>query len=761
MTSQEQISDEIYAQQLQADEEREARERSSRFTLQPGQAAHVKLHHIVTSRQIGEVLMGTYVASGLMTFEMLNKRGFRMRVKEGNGAVEFSSKNDSKCRFVIEPTPTGGMYLKPAQYVNMTNRFGGIGWYLAMSQEGVLSGNAGRDQMSQWMLVAASAPGATTNAAQFVQPQQQPLPPPASVAAQAAPPPAHNTSRSRISGTFDNLFGRSNTDSNAGERPSDGGMSANPLLGGTLPADERDSSTQGFELQPVVSSSATRPVASTTTSDAFVSTDVQSSGNQENGGYGASATGHIPPSTAPSPAGAVVNHFPVQPGSGPSTRPASVRGVQSNKFPGYDANKDALLQYFGTSEGQSFLSKPKLIPAQQLHAFGVLKDILHRSDWPEMANRFRDFQSLAETKKYPFLGASAEFNARMDGIFPVKQVATFLDSGYAIVERAVPEKLVTKALRLSNYWLTRSATSSVVTPQNAINATLRRRARGRVQLIGGISQDQDMLALYYESDLIYIAQILLGAAVNHPVQCEAITAPPDLDVMGIEAASLQQGNKWVIEGFDGTGEHSPFNLLIGIALTDMMMPDMGNFCVHEMSHLMLMDDFKHQVQMCSTLFSENPDVYNKPDLGMPPKQLLLRAGDAFLCTQRLAYSVTSNSAGLNNTTIIFFRIAHQDNDSMKAASLDNMWLQFSAAQSYIDQRSKASVANAQASSDSGSGSNSSDPSNDSLIPSAPIAARAPGMLLDLNASHAPVPSAATAVSQSFENFDLLNMNDNP
>ncbi len=46
----------------------------------------VHLHHIVSSRQIGEKLFANYIAPNVMSFELANKRGHRLRVKS-YGAV--------------------------------------------------------------------------------------------------------------------------------------------------------------------------------------------------------------------------------------------------------------------------------------------------------------------------------------------------------------------------------------------------------------------------------------------------------------------------------------------------------------------------------------------------------------------------------------------------------------------------------------------------------------------------------------------------
>jgi hypothetical protein len=51
----------------------------------------------------------------------------------------------------------------------------------------------------------------------------------------------------------------------------------------------------------------------------------------------------------------------------------------------------------------------------------------------------------------------------------------------------------------------------------------------------------------------------------------------------------------MIDGFTEAGAHSPYTLLIGVALTDMSIPNSGNHCVYLGSHMLLQEHYKMQV----------------------------------------------------------------------------------------------------------------------------------------------------------------------
>jgi len=63
--------------------------------------------------------------------------------------------------------------------------------------------------------------------------------------------------------------------------------------------------------------------------------------------------------------------------------------------------------------------------------------------------------------------------------------------------------------------------------------------------------------------------------------------------------------------------------------------------------------------------------------------LKLKAGDVFLCTQRLAYAHTRNTSS-QPTTIVYYRISHIDHAVLKDPALQSMWLEYKYASSYLE-----------------------------------------------------------------------------
>lgn len=70
-------------------------------------------------------------------------------------------------------------------------------------------------------------------------------------------------------------------------------------------------------------------------------------------------------------------------------------------------------------------------------------------------------------------------------------------------------------------------------------------------------------------------------------------------------------------------------------------------------------------------------------------QILLKKGDAFICTQRLAYLRCLNRFGSHPTTIVYFKVSHIDHDVLKDLSLDNLWVEYKAAPYYLESKNEA------------------------------------------------------------------------
>lgn len=230
-------------------------------------------------------------------------------------------------------------------------------------------------------------------------------------------------------------------------------------------------------------------------------------------------------------------------------------------FPGYNAGKEALMKYFLSSSGMQFLREAGNEAALDLHLRnGLLAQILHRPDWLVVARRFKEYPKLPVVYRKDIVDASLVF----DGF------KHFFEQGYTQVTNAVPQPIVQNALKIINYWHHRALT-------NASKGTIKGKFNS-IECTGEITQDLDILAVYYESCLPHIMQRLMGAdEIDAPKVARIITTYPCLDLT-VEAPVLS-GSQWSIDGFNGT-EHgySPYNVLVGVALTDISDLDYVRCC---------------------------------------------------------------------------------------------------------------------------------------------------------------------------------------
>ena len=65
-------------------------------------------------------------------------------------------------------------------------------------------------------------------------------------------------------------------------------------------------------------------------------------------------------------------------------------------------------------------------------------------------------------------------------------------------------------------------------------------------------------------------------------------------------------------------------------------------------------------------------------------QLTLRRGDAFFCTQRLAYAAAPNISSSEPTVIVYFKLSHEDHEVLRDLALDDLWVEFKGATYYLE-----------------------------------------------------------------------------
>jgi hypothetical protein len=260
--------------------------------------------------------------------------------------------------------------------------------------------------------VISGGAAAATAAHHTPSPQQQPS---AAISSPVpAAPSAHASSQSSSGGIF-GFFRGTSTSNNARTADDDQASEAsNPLLNS-----DRETLSGGVELHSMVASSRQAPDSnsgsgvSTQNSEIYVDRGIAE--DEVSYGYEQTAARVLPPAppqqpqaatgtvplgsvvavSALSAAAATTGSSPMMmhptgastasptPSHPPVVRAHSVTSPAATgtfpRFPGYDAGRDTLMAYFATVEGINFLSSaPKLVPAQQLMAYGVLKSILHR-----------------------------------------------------------------------------------------------------------------------------------------------------------------------------------------------------------------------------------------------------------------------------------------------------------------------------------------------------------------------------------------------
>lgn len=360
-------------------------------------------------------------------------------------------------------------------------------------------------------------------------------------------------------------------------------------------------------------------------------------------------------------------------------RASSTRLIANQgEYPGDSAGKDILMSFFSTSDGLLYLQRNKKYEAAYnlfVRDRNSFNRILYRPDWPKVASRYQDFSKCDITLD----------NRVIENQIKHETIKSFFEVGYTVVSGLIPNNLVFDANLMVSSWV-----SSQLLNKNGrvLNFQLSDLGVGeRLDLKGLILTDFDLMSLYFNTPLIHLTQKLIGSGdVQHPTSCQITTTYPSS--VDIEKEKVLDGTQWYIEGFGENRQHSPFTLLIGIALTDINTSFQGNFCVFPGSHVILLEQYKHQAERNSTLFSENPKNHQKPHLG-EPVQLTLKAGDVFLCTQRLAHYYSPNipnESSLNPTptTIVYFKISHVDHQVLKDPALDSVWLEYQGASRYLD-----------------------------------------------------------------------------
>ena len=127
-------------------------------------------------------------------------------------------------------------------------------------------------------------------------------------------------------------------------------------------------------------------------------------------------------------------------------------------------------------------------------------------------------------------------------------------------------------------------------------------------------------------------------------------------------SGLLGGVGWHIDGMD-RGQHSGFNLLVGVCLSDQQEDFEGNLCLWPGSHYTLQELISEQRLPVNPTPGEQEDVsfrlrsLMRVNLG-EPLQVRLRRGDCVLCHQKVAHRGAPNY-GPQIRHMVYFRVSHR------------------------------------------------------------------------------------------------------
>jgi len=274
---------------------------------------------------------------------------------------------------------------------------------------------------------------------------------------------------------------------------------------------------------------------------------------------------------------------------------------------------------------------------------------------------YLDTVCAEEPAQPPKLIGRAEFDECVD--LTLEERTAFIRDGFIIIKNAVPPSLVDVALAQIN--------AALLSPGSVIKDD-----DGALQVCPDARGSDAVQALLYATPLWTIAQRLLGRGrVAHCNASQMALRPPNLGAAPLTDESMNP-KQWHIDGM-GKGKHSPFSILLGIALSQQTRPNCGNLVAFPGSHHVLQPLLRREVEAGSGIFSdESGRSEGKPALA-GGHQILLQPGDAVLLHQKVAHRVGVNlSPHIRYQT--YFRLSHMDHAQKveDGSLLDDLWVEF-------------------------------------------------------------------------------------
>jgi hypothetical protein len=192
-----------------------------------------------------------------------------------------------------------------------------------------------------------------------------------------------------------------------------------------------------------------------------------------------------------------------------------------------------------------------------------------------------------------------------------------------------------------------------------------------------LQQAPEIVGLFNDTPLFSLAEAAIGEGQFHPVRgaqialrfplVERVASPrqptPHIDGMPTATNGLVAGDI-----------HS-FTALVGVFLSDLPRPFMGNFTVWPGSHRQYEAYFREHTPQ--SLLAGMPQV----DLA-PPQQFMGVAGDAVLCHYQLGHGIAMNISPYIRYAI-FFRLTHINHQQAKWQTMTNIWQEWAGMQEFV------------------------------------------------------------------------------
>ena len=318
-----------------------------------------------------------------------------------------------------------------------------------------------------------------------------------------------------------------------------------------------------------------------------------------------------------------------------------------------------------------------------------------------------------------------------------KDLKTFVLEGFLVLRQKVPSHILNAAKRSINSRL--GQPGSFVPYIGNIDSAKRRPPSGfdEIELPLEIDEGNNDAPLFngrmavdasYDKDLLeparcpevhrYISQLLGTGQVAeiNGVQVALRFPGEGNDVLVMSGAAMKnelKGDSWHTDGLRQGKKHS-FSLLVGVALSDTLVPNNGNLCVWPRSHLHIHHWMRHPDGMIRRIPNDVEDRHGHPtgeigysecdmrsveatngegyldsdgalpDLG-PPAQVLLKEGDIVFKHSEVGHCGAPHT-GHDIRSMLYYRVRHSEWKSMhqSGAMVSDMWCDFPGVKHLVD-----------------------------------------------------------------------------